>query len=338
MVVLRTVVLDGIRLRVLVTGGAGFIGSHLVDHLVDAGHDVVVLDNFSTGKARNLSHSQREPNFQLVRADIRRISQSLLKRLGRVDRICHLAAVTSVQESVRDPVSTAEVNVIGTLNVLEAAKALKAERVVSASSAAVYGTPQAFPISETASISPISPYGASKAASELFLGSFEENHGIEGVSLRFFNVYGPRQTPSQYSGVISIFGKRALNHQPLQVFGDGSQTRDFIYVSDVVDTTVAALERNLRSRVFNIATGKEVTILELAKTMHRITKSRSNLGVSPPRTGDVARSVADITKARNELGLIARTPLGDGLSATIRWLAQEGRAKRAEQCTIREMS
>jgi len=228
--------------------------------------------------------------------------------------------------------------VIGTLKVLEAAKALKAERVVFASSASVYGTPQVFPISETVTISPISPYGAPKAASELFLGSFEENHGIEAMSLRFFNVYGPRQTPSQYSGVMSVFGKRALNRQPLQVFGDGSQTRDFIYVSDAVDMTVAALERNLKSRVFNIATGNETTILEFAKIMQRITESRSDLKLGPPCTGDVARSVADITNARNELGLVARTPLDAGLSATIRWLAQEGGTKRADQHTIRERS
>ena len=310
-------------MRILVTGGAGFIGSHLVDRLIDASHDVIVLDNFSTGKARNLSHSQRSPNLRLMRADIRRISQSLLKRLRRVDRVCHLAAVTSVQQSIRDPVFTTEVNVVGTLNVLEVAKALKAERVVFASSAAVYGTPRTFPISEDASISPISPYGASKAASEHYLRSFEENHGIEAVSLRLFNVYGPRQTPGQYAGVISIFAKRALNHQPLQIFGDGSQTRDFIYVSDVIDATIAALDKNLRSRVLNIASGAETTILELAKMIQEIAKSQIESKFSPRLAGDIARSVADITRARNELDFAPRISLADGLSATIQWLAQK---------------
>jgi UDP-glucose 4-epimerase len=317
----------------MVTGGAGFIGSHLVEQLVDAGHDVIVLDNFSTGKRSNLSHSLRQPNIQLVKADIRKIPRSLVKRLRRVDRVCHLAAVTSVQQSINDPVTTTEVNVVGTLNVLEAAKALKAERVVFASSAAVYGTPRAFPIREDANISPISPYGASKAASELYLRAFEENHKIEAVSLRYFNVYGPRQTPSQYAGVISKFARRALQHKPLEIYGNGSQTRDFIFVSDVVDATVAALEKNLQDRVFNIASGTETTILELAKTIQRIAGSRSELKFRPPQTGDIARSIADTTKAKNEMGSTARTPLHMGLSATSKWLAETDRARRADRHT-----
>lgn len=305
------------------TGGAGFIGSNLVDRLADSGHDVIVLDNLSTGRTKNLSHSLRHPNFELMRADVRKIPRPFVKKLRRVDRVCHLAAITGVQQSIRDPVCTTEVNVVGTLNVLAAARALKAGRVVFASSAAVYGTPRTFPISEEAIVSPISPYGASKAASELYLRSFEENHGIEAVSLRYFNVYGPRQTPGQYAGVISIFARRALNHQPLQIFGDGSQTRDFIYVSDVVDATVAALDKNLRSRVVNIASGAETTILELGKTIQRIAKSQSESKFSPRLAGDIARSVADITRARNELDFAPRISLADGLSATIQWLAQK---------------
>jgi UDP-glucose 4-epimerase len=306
-----------------VTGGAGFIGSHLVDHLVDAGHEVVVLDNFSTGKIRNLAHSLGHRNFRFVRADIRRLPRSLLKNLKKVDTVCHLAAVTSVPESVINPVFTTEVNVIGTLNVLETAKALKAERVVFSSSSAVYGTPLAYPIPETASISPISPYGASKAASELYLGSFEENYGIETVSLRYFNVYGPRQRPGEYAGVISIFGRKALQHQPLQIYGDGSQTRDFIYVSDVVDATIAATERTLKRRVFNIASGHETSILELGRAIQKIVKSHSNLKFCPARTGEVARSVADTSRARKELRLVGGTKLDDGLSMTIKWLARK---------------
>jgi UDP-glucose 4-epimerase len=321
--------LDELQLRVLVTGGAGFIGSHLVDRLVHANHDIIVIDNFSTGTAANLSHSRGLPNFQLVRTDVRRIPRSLLRRLKRIDRVVHLAALTGVQQSVRDPVSTNEVNVVGTLNVLEAAKALKAERIVLASSAAVYGTPRTLPIAEEANLSPISPYGASKAAAELYLGSFEENHGIDGVSLRYFNVYGPRQTASQYAGVISIFTKRALNQQPLQIFGDGSQTRDFIFVSDVVDATMASLEATPENRTFNIASGKETTIIELAKAIQRITGSRSELEFCPPRSGDIPRSVAHTARAAKELGFKTRTSLDEGLSSTIRWFMQTRRTRAA---------
>ena len=314
-------------MKVLVTGGAGFIGSHLVDRLVHAEHDVIVIDNFSTGRATNLSHLRAFPNLQLVRTDVRRIPRSLLKRLKRVDRVVHLAALTSVQQSIRDPVSTTDVNVVGTLSVLEAARALRAERVVFASSAAVYGMPRTVPIAEDASVSPISPYGASKAAAELYLGSFEENHGIDAMSLRYFNVYGPRQTASQYAGVISIFTKRALNQQPLQIFGDGSQTRDFIFVSDVVDATMASLHATPENRTFNIASGKETTILELAKAIQRITGSRSELEFCPPRSGDIAHSVAHTTRAAEELGFKTRTSLDDGLSSTIRWFVQERRTR-----------
>jgi UDP-glucose 4-epimerase len=316
-------------LRALVTGGAGFIGSHLVDRLIDAGHDVIVLDNFSTGKTKNLSRSIRRQNLQVVRADIRKIPRSFVRRLRRVDTVCHLAAVTSVQQSVRDPVFTTQVNLVGTLNVLEAAKALKAERVVFASSAAVYGRPRTFPIAEDAIVSPISPYGASKAASELYLGSFVENHGIEAVSLRYFNVYGPRQTASQYAGVISIFAKRALNQQPLQIFGDGSQTRDFIFVSDVVDATMASLEMTPENRTFNIASGNERTVLELTRVVQGITGSPTGLEFLPPRTGDIPRSVADTARAMRELGFEARTSLEDGLSATIGWFMRQKRTRPA---------
>jgi UDP-glucose 4-epimerase len=320
-------------LKVLVTGGAGFIGSHLTERLVTAGHKLYVLDNFSTGRMDNLSGIRSSRNLKIVKGDIRRIHRALTKMPKRIDAICHLAAVTSVQQSIRKPILTTEVNLTGTLQVLEAARKLDADRVVFASSAAVYGTPRAFPIREDANISPISPYGASKAASELYLRAFEENHKIEAVSLRYFNVYGPRQTPNQYAGVISKFVRRALQQKTLEIYGDGSQTRDFIYVSDVVDATVAALEKNLRDRVFNIASGTETTILELAKTIQRIAESRSELKFCPPQTGDIARSIADTTKAQNEMGSTTRTPLHMGLSATTKWLAETDRARRADRHT-----
>jgi len=309
-------------MRVLVTGGAGFMGSHLVERLIANGHYTTVLDNFSTGQRNNLSSVLRSKSLVIARGDIRRIHRSLPK-LERVDRVCHLAALTDVQASIRDPVLTSEVNLVGTLRVLEAARRLGAERVVFASSAAVYGSPGTFPVTEDADVSPISPYGASKAASELYCRSFEENHGIEAISLRYFNVYGPRQASSQYSGVISMFAKRLLRTLPLTIFGDGSQSRDFIYVADAVDATVAALEKPLRSRVFNIASGRETTILELASKMQGIAGVSSNLRFEPPRKGDIGRSIADITRAQRELGFRPKMSLDDGLSATMRWFARK---------------
>jgi len=306
-------------LKVLVTGGAGFIGSHLVDRLVHTGHDVIVLDNFSTGKKSNLSQSLGRPNLRILKADIRKIPHSLTKTIGRVDRVCHLAALTSVQQSVRDPVFTTNVNVVGTLNILDVAKALKAQRVLFASSAAVYGAPRTFPISEDATVSPISPYGASKLASEHYLASFETNHGVEAASLRLFNVYGPRQTANQYAGVISIFARRSLQEKPLQIYGDGSQTRDFVFVSDVVDAMINALEKNLKSGVFNIASGREIAILELAENIRAITGTHSRIEFHPQRSGDIIRSVADVSRARNELGFAAKTTIAKGLSATLQW-------------------
>jgi len=232
--------------------------------------------------------------------------------------VIHLAALTSVQESIRDPVSTTEVNVVGTLNVLKAAKALEAERVLFASSAAVYGTPQRFPIAEEASISPISPYGASKAASEHYLGSFEENHGIEAASLRFFNVYGPRQTPNQYAGVISIFGKRALKRQPLRVFGDGSQTRDFIYVKDIVSALTFAAATAGVTGTFNAGYGGQMTINELAGTIAAAAGTPAAITHGPERAGDVRHSRASSERLR-AAGWQPRFTLAEGLAETLAW-------------------
>lgn len=307
------------RMRLLVTGGAGFIGSHLVDRLVAEGHYVYVLDNFSTGKIKNLAGVLESKNLKLARADVRGILRSLIRKLRRVDAVCHLAAMTDVQESIRNPILTSDVNLMGTLRVLEAARKLKAERVVFASSAAVYGMIERFPIREDAKIAPISPYGASKAASELYCRAFEENYGIETVSLRYFNVYGPRQISCQYSGVISIFARRILRGQPLTIFGDGSQSRDFVYVSDVVDATIRALQETFQTRVFNIASGTETTIHKLAQIMQGIVGRRPGAKFLPPRLGDPYRGVADITKARRELRFDPRTSLRDGLSETIHW-------------------
>jgi UDP-glucose 4-epimerase len=306
-------------MRLLVTGGAGFIGSHLVDRLIADGHEVCVLDNFSTGKMKNLSGVLGSKNLRIAKADVRQIPSSLVRTLRRVDGVCHLAALTDVQKSIKNPILTSDINLIGTLRVLEAARKLKAKRVVFASSAAVYGMIKQFPVREDTSTAPISPYGASKAASELYCRVSEDNCGIQTVSLRYFNVYGPRQLPGQYSGVISIFANRLIRRQPLRIFGDGTQSRDFVNVNDVVGATIRALQRTFRSRVFNIASGTETTIRQLAETMQGIVGRRVGVKFLPSRLGDPYRGVADITKARRELGFSPRTSLRDGLSATIQW-------------------
>ena len=306
-------------MRLLVTGGTGFIGSHLTERLVADGHEVCVLDNFSTGKSRNLSAAIESGNLKIERADIRRIPTSLIRRLGRVDVVCHLAALTEVQNSVKNPILTNDVNLVGTLRVLEAARKLRAKRVVFASSAAVYGTIKRFPVGEDASIAPISPYGASKAASEAYCRAFEENFGIETVSLRYFNVYGPRQRSGYYSGVISAFATRLIKAQPLMIFGDGFQTRDFVYVGDVVDATIRAFQREPQSRAFNVASATEITIRKLASTMQKLVGRKTGMKFLPPRSGDPYRGLADITRARRELGFRPRTSLEDGLRATIQW-------------------
>jgi UDP-glucose 4-epimerase len=234
----------------------------------------------------------------------------------RLDAICHLAAVTDVQESIKNPILTSDINLMGTLRTLETARKLKTERVVFASSAAIYGMIKRFPVTEDASVAPISPYGASKATSELYCRAFEENCGIETVSLRYFNVYGPRQIPGQYSGVISIFARRLLRRQPLIIFGDGYQSRDFVHVKDIADTTTRALQGSFQSEVFSIASG---TVLELAGIMQELVNRRSELKFRPPRSGDPCKGLADITKARKELEFMPKTSLKDGLSATLQW-------------------
>ena len=311
-------------MRILLTGGAGFIGSWLAERLVAADHDVIVLDNFSTGSLRNLSSIRRTQNLKILRADVRHVPRPVLKSIGRVDGVCHLAAVTSVQQSIKNPISVSEVNLMGTLRILEAARKLHAKRFVFASSAAVYGAPEALPVTEDAKLAPMSPYGASKASAELYCNSFRESRGLETISLRYFNIYGPRQSSSQYSGVISIFARRVLRKLPLTIFGDGSQTRDFVFVEDAVEAAKAALEKDIvHSRIVNVASGREITILQLAKTMQEIAQVPSDLRFEPSRTGDIHRSLADTTRAQAELGFLSKTSLRDGLSRTIEWFAQK---------------
>jgi UDP-glucose 4-epimerase len=311
---------------VAVTGGAGFIGSHTVDRLVDAGCQVVVIDNFRTGKRENLARWAGDPRVAIVCADVSdglfAPLAGLTERFGPVQRIVHLAAQTAVTYSVDNPVEDARVNYVGTLQVLEYARATGVKKVVFASSAAVYGEVEAVPVRERDHCAPLSPYGINKLSSELQLRYYTAVHAIPTTALRFFNVYGPRQDPkSPYSGVISIFVDRAVAGVPLTIFGDGQQTRDFVFVGDVSRIVAeACLSDRGSGAVVNIGTGHETTVVELAAAIKEICGSPSPVEHAPPRAGEIVRSVAEVERASEIFGFRAEVPLAVGLQQTISWL------------------
>ncbi len=305
---------------VLVTGGAGFIGSHLVDRLVGEGYSVRVLDDLSSGCLDNIREHFVGGRVEFVRGDV--------KDAGVVGECCrgvrfvvHLAAVVSVPFSVANPALTFETNVNGTVNVLVAAAREKGGRVVFASTCAVYGDPEYLPLDENAACKPISPYAESKLAAERYAVGFCERGVLDCVALRFFNVYGPRQCMNDYSGVITRFVDLAVHGFPLTVYGDGSATRDFVYVDDVVAFVMKCLvAEGAVGEVFNVGTGRAVSVKELAKTVLELSGSRSNVCFCEPRTGDILHSYADVGKAERLLGFRARTELRDGL----RFLIEKG--------------
>jgi UDP-glucose 4-epimerase len=313
----------------VVTGGAGFIGSHTVDRLIALGHRVIVLDDFRTGKRANLARwadpkhafDGAEPALEVVTCDVSHgifAALAPLARYGRVERIVHLAAQVSVVHSVANPLVDMAVNYGGTLHVLEYARAAGVAKVVFASSAAVYGDVSELPVAEDAPKRPVSPYGIDKLASELALDYYAAVHGVPTTALRFFNVYGPRQDPSSpYSGVISIFADRARAGRPLTIFGDGGQTRDFVYVGDVVRAITAALADGNDRVVANVGTGGEISVLELARIIVDLCGGASPIQHAPPRAGEILKSYARVGRLRDALGVVAETKLVDGLRATL---------------------
>jgi len=299
--------------RVLVTGGAGFIGSNLVPRLLEKGYSVVVLDNLCSGKLENLDGVKDNPAFRFIRGDIRD-PVALSKALDGVDSVVHLAALIDVSASVADPALTHEVNVTGTLNVLHAAVKCGVEKVVFASSTAVYGDVKSLPVSEEAVLRPISPYAASKAACEAYCSAFAGCYGIETVALRFFNVYGPRNENSPYSGVITKFLRKALNDEALTVEGDGEQTRDFIYVSDIARALVLALEgKGVSGETFNVCTGVPASINTLVDSLRIVTGKKLKVVHGPARLGDIKYSYGDTAKAKQQLGFQSNVTLKAGL-------------------------
>jgi len=310
--------------RAIVTGGAGFIGSHIVDRLLKEGYEVTVIDNLSAGKSENLVHHQNNKEFHFIQGDIRDFD--LVKEaLKGIDAVFHEAAVVSVPLSVKDPIGTNDVNVGGTLNILKACLDSKLKRFIYGSSTAIYGDTEKLPIREDSVPQPISPYGASKLAAESYANAFYRAYGLETVCLRYFNVYGPRQAYSPYSGAITIFINRLLSDQSLTIYGDGEQTRDFTNIQDIVEANMLALERkNATGQVFNIANGVATTINQLAKLLQEVTgKTELKVVRANPRPGDIRHNYADISKARKILGYEPKISLKDGLTQLVKWWSKQ---------------
>ena len=302
----------------LVTGGAGFIGSHLVEALISDGCRVTVLDNLASGNMANLKHL--EGKYRFYQEDIRD-AKALLAATEKCDVIFHLAAVVSVPLTVENPVEAAEVNDMGSLLVLEAARKQQVKRVVFSSSCAVYGDDPQQPKSEDMPPKPMSPYAVQKLAAEYYAGVFNDLYGVETAALRYFNVFGPRQDPSSpYSGVISIFMTQSLQSEPAVIYGDGHQSRDFIYVGDVVRANLlAATAKSAGGQVMNIGTGRAVRIKELWNTVCVLSGRSLEPKHEPPRPGDIIASLAATEKAKGLLNFESEVSLKDGLKTTFEW-------------------
>ena len=305
-------------MRYLVTGGAGFIGSNTVDELVRRGHSVVVLDDLSSGKEENLAEIRSKITF--VKGSITDL-EAVQKAIHQAEYVIHLAARTSVPRSVKDPLETNKINVEGTLNVLVAARDNKVKRVVFSASSSVYGETPTLPKSEAMQPQPISPYGVSKYAGELYAQTFGRCYGLETVSLRYFNIFGPRQDPdSPYSGVLSRFAAAFLEEQPPVVYGDGEQTRDFTYVDNAVQANLLACEApSAPGAVFNVGTGTRVSLNQTLEQFQRISGKKLEVKYEPAREGDIRDSHADITKAREVLGYEPSVMFEEGLERTFEW-------------------
>jgi UDP-glucose 4-epimerase len=302
----------------LVTGGAGFIGSHLAEVLTARGRRVRVFDNFSTGLRENLAHLRPPPEVfegDLAEAD------AVARATEGASLVFHLGALASVQRSVEDPGTTHRVCATGTLNVLDAARRAGVRRVVYAASSSAYGIPAEADQTEAEPIRPLSPYAAAKLAGELYAAAFTATYGLETVRLRFFNIFGPRQrADSPYSGVIALFAAAMGDNQPPTVYGDGLQSRDFTYVTDAVQALVKASTAPAASgQVYNVGTGRSVTVLELVAALNRLLGVHLAPRHGPPRAGDVRHSRADIGQARRDLGYQPAVVFEEGLKQTLRW-------------------
>jgi UDP-glucose 4-epimerase len=299
-------------MKVLVTGGAGFIGSHLVDRLIQEGHEVVVVDNLSTGKRRNLNRAAR-----FFKLDIQSWRIERVFRNERPNLVMHLAAQMDVRKSVEDPIFDAQVNVLGTLNVLQQAVKHGVRKVVfSSSGGAIYGEQETYPAPESHVTRPLSPYGISKLCGEQYLSYYQRVNGLQVVSLRYANVYGPRQDPDGEAGVVAIFIQKLLNNEQAVVNGNGRQTRDFVYVDDVVEANLAVMGQETQG-TYNVGTGEETSINDLLRILVNHTNSPCKEIHGPAKHGEQVRSAIDSSKLRQDLSWDPRTELSEGLKRTI---------------------
>ncbi len=311
-------------MKYLVTGGAGFIGSHIAETLLEQGHFVRILDNFSTGKRENIEALTRRfssPQLEVMEGDIRDASR-VGEAVRGIEVIFHEAAFVSVPQSMQEPQNCFDVNLTGTSLLFDAARRAGVRRAVVASSAAVYGESEALPLVEETPLQPKSPYAVSKRVKEMYAELFTNSFGFDVVALRYFNVYGPRQRPdSMYAAAVPIFVRRLLDGKPITIYGDGGQTRDLINVRDVVRANIVASEHpNAAGKVFNICTGVETRLLDLLEVLLDLFPNPAMPEFAEPRAGDIYRSVGSPQKALDVMGFRAQVSLADGLKETVDWM------------------
>lgn len=310
------------RRSALVTGGAGFIGSHLVDRLVDEGYRVIIVDDLATGKLKHLNHQATFHHVSITQPTLLNVFE-----MEKPDLVFHLAAQSSVSRSVQDPILDNEVNVLGTLRLLEASRRTGVQKVIySSTGGALYGDPEVVPCSEDAPIQPVSPYGMSKYVAEQYLEFYGRQHRLNYTTLRYGNVYGPRQDPHGEAGVVAIFIMAMLTGHRPRIFGDGNQTRDFVCVDDVVEANLAAIHRGNR-QAFNIATGRLTSVNEMFAMLRDVAGFRWEADHGPARNGDVYRISLDCSRAEQELGWVANTSLVDGLARTVQYVRETADAE-----------
>jgi UDP-glucose 4-epimerase len=303
-------------MKCLITGGAGFIGSHLVNRLIKEGHKVVVIDNLSTGKKENLN-----PKAKFYKVDIKSSKISQIFKKERFEIVFHYAAQISVRKSIKNSLQDAKINILGSLNVLENCKKFSVKKVIFPSTGAVYGNAEVLPTPEDYPELPLSPYAISKLTIEKYLNYYYKNFNLLFLSLRLANVYGPRQNPQGEAGVIAIFLKKMLSKDQPIIYGDGMQTRDFIFINDVVEANILALKSN-KVGIFNIGTSKETNVKTIFKKLKELTNSKCTEVHGPPLPYEQKRSCLDYSKAKKILGWRPKYNLNEGLTITMKWFRE----------------